>query len=297
MVEIDVTPEEKQQGILADDSLKIAVETLKTDGIVVLRNSVDLEHITILRERMLEDVKTILARDDCPYNFNTSNIQQDPPPFHPYLFRDVLLNEQVIAVTKAMLGPGLKNSFYSGNTSLPSDLRQPVHPDTAHLWPDMETASPAFAFVVNVPLVDVTPENGGTEFWPGSHLDTTVSVFERDLGRGDGKVPLEALERRRKIAPPFQASLQAGSVVIRDMRLWHAGMPNRTDRPRPMIAMIHSIKWWTPNEVVPFAKGTEDFFEHPDLKTNAVFVDEPVDYLNHHKRAPMTAKNPMAAKR
>src|SRR5205085_5414804 len=108
----------------------------------------------------------ILKREDAPYNFNTGNLQQDPPPLPPYLFRDVLLNEQVIAVTKAMLGPGLKNSYYSGNTALPGGKRQPVHPDAAQLWPNLACPTPPYGFVVNVPVVDVSPENGSTELWP-----------------------------------------------------------------------------------------------------------------------------------
>jgi ectoine hydroxylase-related dioxygenase (phytanoyl-CoA dioxygenase family) len=87
------------------------------------------------------------------------------------------------------------------------------------------------------------------------------------------------LERRRAIAPPFQPSVKAGGVLIRDLRVWHAGMPNRTQIPRPMIAMIHWIGWWREDEKLTFPKGTESFFDHPDLRTNAVFVDGPIDYI------------------
>jgi hypothetical protein len=294
LTELEITPDETESGEISAGHLSAAVEALKIDGIVILKNAVDLTHIEALRERMLEDLKTILARGDCPYNFTESNVQQDPPPFPPYLFKDVLLNEIVIAITRAMLGPGLKNSFYSGNTALPSGLRQPVHPDTAQLWRGLDAPSPPFAFVINVPVMDVTVENGATEIWPGSHHDTTVSIFDRDLGL-DGLVPEEALERRRAFAPPVYPSLKAGSIVIRDMRLWHAGMPNRTDTARPMIAMIHYIKWWGACEPIPFPKGTEAFFRHPALRTNALFVDGPVEYLKHHKRAKRPAKpsNPM----
>ncbi|HTE17238.1 MAG TPA: phytanoyl-CoA dioxygenase family protein, partial [Armatimonadota bacterium] len=235
-------------------------------------------HLALLRERMLDDLQAILERDDAPYNFNTGNVQQDPPPFPPYLFRDVLLNDAVVAVTKAMLGPGLKNSFYSGNTALPGGQKQPVHPDVGQLWPGLEAATPPFGFVVNVPLVDMTPANGSTELWPGTHLDTTVCVQD-----GDIKVPEAALARRRETRAPVQPSVRCGSALIRDNRLWHRGMPNLTETPRPMIAMIHWISWWSSAEPVPFPKGTEEFFRHPDLTTNAVFVDGPIDYVRHNQ--------------
>lgn len=264
--------------VLEAGSLPAALRALRQDGVVVLEDVIDLAHLEMLRERMLADLPAILARTDAPYNFNAGNVQQDPPPFPPYLFRDVLLNEHVIAVTLALLGEGVKNSYYSGNTALPGGRQQPVHVDVGQLWPGLEHATPAFGVVVNVPVVDMTPENGSTELWPGTHLDTIVSVAEGDL-----KVPEEVVERRRARVPPVQPAVRCGSVLIRDIRLWHRGMPNHTDAPRPMIAMIHWIHWWSDAEPVPFPKGTESFFEHPHLRTNARFVEGPIDYLQHNE--------------
>ncbi len=276
-IALNFTPEEKRSGKMTAEKLQEARSALHQDGFVVLNDVVDLTHLATLREKMQEDLATILAREDAPFNFNAGNVQQDPPPFPPYLFRDVLLNDLVIQVTKAMLGSGLKNNFYSGNTALPGERMQPVHPDVPQLWPDLETATPSFGFVVNIPVVDMTPENGSTELWPGTHHDTTLSDV-----RGDIKVPEEALERQRSARPPVQPSLRCGGVLIRDIRLWHRGMPNRTPTPRPMIAMIHWIRWWNDHERIRFPKDTEAFFQHPDLKTNALFVEGPIDYLHHN---------------
>ena len=270
------TNEERASGQLSADHLSAATKALREDGIVVLEDVVDPKHLDALRERMADDLKKILARPDAPYQFGKSNVQQDPPPFPPYLFRDVVANDLVIQVTKSILGAGLKNVFYSGNTALPSELRQPVHADTGQLWPDLPVATPAYQLVVNVPLVDMDERNGSTEIWPGTHLDTTVAIQD-----GDIKVPEEKISARRAAAPPVQPAVRKGSVVIRDIRLWHAGMPNRTQEARPMLAMIHSVSWW-PESRIDFAKGSEAFLEHPDLRTCARFVDGPIDYLMHH---------------
>jgi ectoine hydroxylase-related dioxygenase (phytanoyl-CoA dioxygenase family) len=250
-----------------------AAQAIRTDGFVVLKDVVDREHIAILREKMVEDVAALMAREDAPFNWNTGNVQQNPPPFPPYLFRDVLVNDMVIAVTKAVLGPGLKNDFYSGNTAVRSEQRQPVHADVGQLWSNLEVATPAFGLVINVPVVDMSPENGSTEIWPGTHLDTSISMHN------DIKVTEEALEKWRAKTMPLQPSVSAGSVLIRDIRLWHAGMPNRTDVPRPMIAMIHWTGWYGYTGTLRFPRGTETFFEHPDLRTVAVFDDEPIDHI------------------
>jgi hypothetical protein len=271
---VAITPEETASGTMTPEHLRAAVEAVRRDGLVVLKDVVDLSPIETLRARMLEDLAALRERKDAPYNWNTGNIQQDPPPFPPYLFRDVLLNDMAVAVTEAVLGKGVKNFFYSGNTALTSDQRQPVHADTGQLWPDLDTAHPAVQLVVNIPLVDVSPENGSTELWPGTHLDTTVSMAT------EIKVPTNVLEKRRAECPPVQPVIAKGSILLRDIRLWHAGMPNRTAEPRPMIAMIHAIRWLQTGNPLRFPKGTEEFFKDSRLRTCARFVDGPIDYIN-----------------
>ena len=247
------------------------------DGFVVLADVVDPEHIAVLRDKMLEDLPAILSRDDTPFNFTRSNVQQDPPPIEPYLFKDVLVNEFVIDVTEAVLGKGLVNAFYSGNTALPNtDQRQPTHADIGHLWPNSAHATPAYALVVNLPLVDMDASNGSTEIWPGSHLDTSVAMQE-----GDIKVAPEKLDAWSATRPPIQPKVRAGSVLIRDIRMWHGGTPNPSDQARPMIAMIHWVGWWHHGGAMPMSVAAKSILDHPRLKTNARFVEGNIDYLHH----------------
>ena len=272
--EIKVTLEEVMSGTLNAAHRDAAVHAIMENGFVVLKDVVALEHLDILHERMLEDLAALHARDDAPFNWNVGNIQQDPPPFPPYLFRDVLVNEQVIEVTSAILGPGVKNRFYSGNTAMPSDQRQPVHADSPHLWPHLKTAHPPAEIVVNIATVDVSPENGSTELWPGTHLNVTVAAGH------DIKIPLSVLEARRAVRPPIQPTVSRGSVILRDIRMWHAGMPNRTRRPRPMIAMIHACRWLQTEDSLRFPVEAEALLKHPVLHTCARYVDEPIDHIH-----------------
>lgn len=260
---------------LSTEQVSAAVEALRTDGFVILEDVVDTAHLDVLHERLLADLAALQARPDAPYNWTSGNIQQNPPPQAEYLFADVLLNEQAIAVTSAILGPGLKNVMYGGNTALPSEARQPVHADVGQLWPPgvLDAPHPAAQLVVNVPTVDVCVENGSTEIWPGTHRELAVGIGD------DIEVPLDRLEARRQVSPPIQPTIKRGSVLIRDIRLWHAGMPNRTDRPRPMIAMIHAIGWMQTGTPLTFPMGTEAFFDHPVLSTAATFTDQPIDHI------------------
>ncbi|RYG38194.1 hypothetical protein EON81_04290 [bacterium] len=258
---------------LSPESLATAIGALRTDGVVVLENAVDPGHTAILRDRLFEDLEKYLGRPNAPFNWNRGNVQQDPPPFEPFLFRDILLNEAAISVAHGILGQGMYNAFYSGNTAVKSESRQPVHADTGQLWTNMEHPHPPVQIVVNVAMVDFSPENGSTEIWPGTHLDPTVTMQS-----GDIEVPDAQLEARRKIVPPIQPVVKAGSLILRDIRLWHAGMPNRTDTPRPMVAMIYSVAWW-PSGRLKFPASSRALFHHPLLETRADFVDGEIDYV------------------
>ena len=279
MSALDITSEERSSGKLSAVRLEEAVRAVRQDGYVLLNDLIDPLILAPIRDRMLADVEKILARDDVPFNFNSGNIQQDPPPFQPYLSREVLCNNIVIAITQSILGKGLVNGMYSGNTALPhSTGRQPVHADMGQLWPNLDVAHPAYALVVNVLPVDVSPANGSTEIWPGTHLDRSVILQE-----GDIKVSEEQLAAQRKIAPGFQYSARAGSVVIRDIRMWHAGMPNPSDQPRPMIAMIHYVSWWSELNLLEFAAGSEPFLAHPILRHHARFIEGDPDHTGRNQ--------------
>jgi hypothetical protein len=252
---------------------------VRDDGYVILNDLIDPANLAPIRDRMLQDVARILARKDVPFNFNRGNIQQDPPPFPPYLSKQVMCNDIIISITKSILGKGLRNGMYSGNTALPhAGGRQPVHADMGQLWPDLEVAHPAYALVVNVLPVDVSPENGSTEIWPGTHKDVSVVVQD-----GEIKVSEAQLEARRQVSPGFQYTARAGSVVIRDIRMWHAGMPNHTDQPRPMIAMIHYVGWWSELTPLEFAAGSEPYLEHPDLTHVVRYVQGEIDHTQRNE--------------
>jgi hypothetical protein len=77
---------------------------------------------------------------------------------------------------------------------------------------------------------------------------------------------------------------QRGYLVLRDLRVWHGGMPNTTNIHRPMLAMVHHTRWWA-GGAVEFEVGTQEFLQHPQLKVEAVFVAPPIDYLfQRHSR-------------
>ena len=276
-VEINLTQEEKKAEKLTDAHLSRAIKALRQDGYVILNDVVAHDHLDVLAERMAADLDLLMKAETVPHNFIWGNVQQDPPPFAPYVFGDVLVNPWVIQVTKALLGEGVYNSYYSGNTNVPNSQLQPVHADSGHLWPGLNHAHPAARVVVNVALDEVTEENGSIELWPGTHLDTHKVVGE------DIKIDEARVAARRNEIPPVRGNTKKGSVLIRDIRLWHRGMPNVSNRIRFMIAMIHNCRWYHHQKPLIFGKECEAFFANSGLAFRATYVDGPIDYLYRNK--------------
>lgn len=281
---------------IGSHNLQAALEALSEDGLVVLENAVDPSHLDKLNERMVADAEKLRYRQTTHVNFGreTNNIQQEPVPDEGYVFDDVIANPWAATILEHTLGPKPRVRFYSANTALKAEARQPVHidvegfPRTPH------------GFAVNINLVDTTPQNGATEFWLGTHNDPRCNLLSINGTDQDGPDPVivnekrakraEALgvpvdvvdsliEERRKIRPPIQASLPKGSLIIRDIRLWHAGMPNRTDEPRVMIVTVVFANWYRNNERVILPERWKGKVEWGRLDPAVEWVDNDYDYL------------------
>jgi hypothetical protein len=174
-------------------------------------------------------------------------MSQGPPLKPELMYRDIWANGPATKVISSILGPNPHVNYVNGNTALGgfNGARQNVHADLSFnhgLFP--------FAFVTNYYLVDTSPANGSTELWLGTHRDTSFADHkncqtDEPITGEEAKFGIrnELLEARREYAPPIQASVPKGSVVIRDLRLWHAGLCNPSPDPRIMLAFVHT-PWW-----------------------------------------------------
>jgi hypothetical protein len=222
-------------------NLEEAVRSLHEDGLVVISSAIPHEDIDHLNDQMIKDARLLQSRGkDGPFNYNVGNLQQDPPPVKSFFHPSIFMNPIATQVTSGVLGPKPKWTFCSGNSAMPpvsgsEPQRQPVHADA-----DFAHPSHPFALVVNVPMIDFTPENGSTEIWLGTHTGALSGLQVQDGAHGErasGRIKKHLLEERRRVRGPSQPKIKKGSIVIRDLRLWHAGMPNYTDDVRVMLAM------------------------------------------------------------
>ncbi|MDG2111841.1 MAG: phytanoyl-CoA dioxygenase family protein, partial [Actinomycetota bacterium] len=141
-------------------------------------------------------------------------------PFEPP-FSDSRLwaDPTVLGVVERVLGSEFECTYYGSDTPFPGSEDQPVHQDGGPLFPEWESRPPMYCVALNVPLVDVDERNGPFEWVPGT-------------------------ERPGPDARPERFTGPAGSMLLRDTRVWHRGSPNLGDAPRPMLALLYTRDWF-----------------------------------------------------
>ena len=250
-----------------------AVDAINTHGLVILKQAVPTEPLILLRERMDQDTAELLAYCDTiggnPRDLG--HLQQGPPKSPEFVFAEVVMNQYVNEICKLLYGNQPKLTFYNGNTNCPGSTTQGLHMDGTHHTKHPDPVHLPKAVVVNIPTGSMSPENGAIQLWPGSHM--IRSKGERNL------IDHETIEEREKQVPPVQPTTEVGDILIRDVRLWHRGVPNPSDRPRHMIALIVSTGEAEPPARLKFEKGCEYALENRGVDSNAQFIDGPVEYL------------------
>ncbi|KAF4497750.1 TPR domain containing protein [Fusarium agapanthi] len=273
--------QELKNRTLESRNLEKAVRHMHRDGLVVVEDVVPHEDIDILNKKMIEDAHTLQARGEKgPYNYNKGNIQQDAPPVSKYFSPSIFTNPIATQITTAMMGPRPKWTFCSANSAMATlpggtPQRQPVHSDADFAHPDHP-----FALVVNIPLVTTKPENGSTEIWLGTHNGFGLDAQEgAHSERASGRIREELLHQRQEISPPLQPVIKKGSIVVRDLRLWHAGMPNTTQQTRVMLAMIHFAPWFRNRMRLELGEDIKPILEGLE-KEGKLGLDVPVDWTS-----------------
>jgi hypothetical protein len=270
----------RESGELSSELMAEALTFLHRDGLIILANSISIDHLDALQAILGPEAEEVANDPDHHFNFGkeTRNMDQAPPLEPGLMYKDVWANPAAISILKNVLGPELVCHYANGNTALQATGRQPVHSDihTAHpLFP--------FAYAINIPLCDVSAENGATEIWPGSHRDSNIDQHGGG-GSGDLTIKLSLIDERQKRFPPVQPSSRKGSLIIRDIRLWHAGMPNRTAAPRIMLAFVVQPKWFQAPSKVLIPEKAREVVENWQRETGLDYAVQWVDGDVDHRK-------------
>ena len=222
-----LSPEELEKGQLNLDTLSQALTLIKVNGYVVFEKVLSEAFIKELHADYLEIFNRYIQNPDPTFSKNHYRVYL---PFRqPYCDERVIANSMVLPILNDLLGDDFVCHYVATNTCAPGSELQPAHSDVYPLFPGSDIKPPPYLVVVNIPLVDVTMENGPIEFWAGgTHLNT----YDMDT--------IAALAPHM---PSEYATMPAGSLMIRDGRMWHRGTENKSNEARPQIALVYTRPW------------------------------------------------------
>jgi hypothetical protein len=222
---MELTFEERERQALDPERLRLAVQLVRMNGFVLFERVLPDTLVKELRMVFLSAFEKYVARTDP--NRGASRYQMHLPFIEPFIHPTITANPFVLQVVDAVLGEDCVCHYFASDTPLPGSDYQRVHSDIGALFGEGQPMPP-YSLVMNLPLVDCTVENGAVEIWPGgSHLMPT----------GVDMATLAPLMHSERVCMP------AGSLLVRDMRMWHRGTPNRSDHARPHLAFIYSKPW------------------------------------------------------
>ncbi|KAI5481710.1 hypothetical protein MNV49_002936 [Pseudohyphozyma bogoriensis] len=276
---VKLSEEERKAGKWSRANIQRAVELMHRDGLLVIENIIDKEDLIKLRDDMLVTAREVKAAKTEATDYNhgimsTDFLQAPPLQKQALRFPSVYQNPFCVQIAEAYLGPDLQMPFITANVAIAHTTeRQPVHKDASFIHP-----TAPFMGIFNFLLSDFTPENGSTEFWLGS-AQSTLPV-EQMWRSKESKAPTcdvrpELLDERRKTREPSQVTVPFGSVLFRDVRTWHAGMPNPSDEDRIMVAVAYQSSWFPrDNRFLVPESSRELFTSNPKVNVLCKYVPD-----------------------
>lgn len=240
---MEISDAEIATGCLTPENMNQATRLLRDAGYVIFEGVLSEQWLEVTRAVFEEELLKLVDGKPPPEHGGGS-----PPMSDRFLDPLIIEHPFAIQVIERVLGSDFYSYLpYGCNTAWPGSPVQWIHRDSKHLFPELPYALPPATLVANIPLVDFTVDNGCTEVWPGSHLvvDTDQDVIDDPYTRWS--------EDKASLLPSVRTVMPAGSLVVRDMRMLHRGMPNETDIIRSMIAVVFFRRFHRIPEVIPTA--------------------------------------------
>ncbi len=225
-------------GVDIDAALAEAEAIFRRDGVVVLDDLVDPALVARCRAE-IEATYPHLAETNVAQNYGPYEKRHCMPMVIEGKLADkaILLPPPVAKMAIHMLLPAFKVDSVGLLVAAPGAPDQKRHAD-AWLYPGtpLDRLLPPFAIAFALPLVTMDESSGRTAFWRGTH-------------RGVGDEPKGDYD--------FAPVVHPGSAILWDFRVFHGGLANVSDQPRPVIFTVLAREWWIevePPEAVHYDK-------------------------------------------
>ena len=209
------------------DPIQEHVARVRDQGYTVLERAI--------APRTIDDIRGALMRleRDKQFGYSTTSfeglntVRINNLLAHDEVFWQIPLQPDVLAIAQALLDPELLLSSLCSLTLGPGQTAQPMHEDTQQI----PLPRPHVPLSINAvwALSDFTDANGATRIVPGSHRFDHAP----DYGRHYDSVA---------------ATVPAGSIIVFDSALWHAGGANTTAERRWALSCYYCAGWMRQQE-------------------------------------------------
>ena len=259
------TPDERRAGTLSESGLTAAHRQFESTGVISMLGVVPqsfLKHCVTDVDRCLDSLVTKLGEHGLGLhdNYDFEEVRQRPggrvdsryevldgPCGDPQLTQSRMLYPLLKKILNTddprLLWGGVVHAFGSKGRHQAATPSPPTHqvwhrdgPSLFGPWSDGHH-HPSHCVNVFIPLVDVTKENGPTDFIPGSHVDSAFEAVLPEVLQAE-----KANVDQGNVCAPL---LTAGSALIFDIRVLHRGRGNFSPTNRPMLYYTFATPWYT----------------------------------------------------
>lgn len=210
---------------MRDDVREAVVQEFLREGFVVLRDYFPAAKLEAWRRSFLplmaERIEKGTASPRGPGRYYVSL-----PFVKPWADEEIFLDPNILAIVETAAGGDIVMPELASDTPFDGSKYQNIHRDHPQRSPDLphDDVSRPFQFALNFPLAPITAEDGPFEIVPRTHTLTDAET----------KLLVKSGEAENRIVPLL---MNAGDVMIRDVRALHRGTPNRSGKPRVMIVV------------------------------------------------------------
>jgi hypothetical protein len=188
-------------------------ETFAADGYLVFRRVVPADRLRQLHARLAEAFEDAKRSGRLLAGGGTISGHLNCFPGDEARFAyEALEQAGIVDLVKALFPKATRLPNVGCNFNMPHSVAQHYHADRNYL---------DYFLIANVAVVDTTIENGAIDMVPGSH-----KKFYKYW-----RFALEGVARKS-----LRIEMKQGDVLVRTSNVWHRGMPNFTEAPRPMLA-------------------------------------------------------------
>jgi ectoine hydroxylase-related dioxygenase (phytanoyl-CoA dioxygenase family) len=183
-------------------------------GYVVFKDVVSKPKLAHLRQRLAEEFERVKTTGElfAGGGLLTGHLNCFPGAESRVVY-DELVERGIIGLVKELYPKAERMPNVGMNYNLPRSVAQHYHADRPFTREFI---------IVNIAVVDTEIANGAIDLLPGTNRK--FYPFWKFI-----------VERANRLTT--RVPMQQGDILIRSSNLWHRGMPNLTETPRPMMAL------------------------------------------------------------